>query len=1295
MKDQFLKFVVRILAALTSVALILIWASAASGDPASTIILGITWGALYLSAATTAASFLLQRMFTPKPSPVVQGRMQGALQLQDSQYGVMLTEIYGADPASAGSFWLASTVYALNALVKPNASNQHYYSCTTAGTSGTTEPVWPITSGGTVTDGTAVFTEQGDAGGGIRLAGNIIWTSGIRKTVTTTPAAGGSGGVFGKGAPKSPPTQTINYDMDLAIMIGRGPLNVKRIWANTDLIYDTISTTATGFINPGIGPNPPNDPFYPGDPSLVDDFQRKRYNMYPTGDGNGVITGSIPAGNYANIRIYPGNQLQLQDTLIQGVVDAAQGAGSTPAYRGRCYVVLEKFNISKYSSVPNFTFLVEHQTFKTMDTILADRCTRVGLVSTDYDFTGLSGVAVRGIVISQRQAPRTEIEYLARINAADFTEGDGKLVGKLITGLTSVVTINEQDLGAIDGDHTRQGNDVAPPQIQARLLDDAQLPREINVKYFDPAMDHAVNTHRGVRQVTNAQRVETIELPICMTASDAEKFVNRDLYQRHLEREAYTITLGWKFAYIKPLDVITINRATAGFTDVVKVVQKSGVVPGVQTFTGVAYDASLYTQPAKAGPTPFVGGSTNYPAQSVATLLDTPLLRDADNQPGWYAAMTKRDLVNAYNGTALYRTRDGGNTWEQVAFTDTPATMGRATTALATTADPTVWDRNSQITVDLYYGALATITEAQALQGMNAAVVGDEVICFTNAVKVGGFANRWTVGGNTGGVGGMLRGRKASDGRSEARRTVTWTNLHGVSVSGVDNSLTKTAAGDGDAMATSVEQLSGDGSIEWTINSITSGMEMHGLANAADNTTAGATVLYGMMRATTSGQPTLLRIIEGGPVVFTWGTALTAGARLKISRLANVVTYYVNNALIYTSTVQSDGSPLYTVGWLYHNGDITYTHTVDYFPASALVHTLNERFVLLDNAVKFVPSSIDEVYVPRRFKAVSVGQSINDAAEINFTWTGKSVRPPAPSSITGTRDTLGNLLIEWLRRSRIGQDLRARSDVPLGEEEPKYEIEFINQSNGNIVRTVRVGAGYSGTVTWGDRGQGASAKSGRGIARLTMSNDGTLSAVADGTTTNIVWVRSAQTFSDLTYFEFTVDASGFVPDVGIELVRPLNTQPDMTVFRNTWMWGFNGFIGGTLQNPVNTTALDENSIGINTSFVAGDRLGIELRNGAVYFWKNRINETSVPIAKDQNPIDPNAQYRILCSWGQTNATTGIKTPQLTVRGNAYSYRAADQVQDFGSIQSPATGVKIRLYAVSATVGRGPYAEVIL
>lgn len=62
--------------------------------------------------------------------------------------------------------WTPSTVVALNAYVAPKCIDlTNGYSClrykaTTGGTTGSVEPVWPLTTGATVTDGTVVYTSE-------------------------------------------------------------------------------------------------------------------------------------------------------------------------------------------------------------------------------------------------------------------------------------------------------------------------------------------------------------------------------------------------------------------------------------------------------------------------------------------------------------------------------------------------------------------------------------------------------------------------------------------------------------------------------------------------------------------------------------------------------------------------------------------------------------------------------------------------------------------------------------------------------------------------------------------------------------------------------------------------------------------------------------------------------------------------------------------------------------------------------------------------------------------------------
>lgn len=55
--------------------------------------------------------------------------------------------------------WAATTAYILGNRVEPTTPNTYVYECTTAGTSGGSEPTWPTAAiGDTVVDGTVVWT---------------------------------------------------------------------------------------------------------------------------------------------------------------------------------------------------------------------------------------------------------------------------------------------------------------------------------------------------------------------------------------------------------------------------------------------------------------------------------------------------------------------------------------------------------------------------------------------------------------------------------------------------------------------------------------------------------------------------------------------------------------------------------------------------------------------------------------------------------------------------------------------------------------------------------------------------------------------------------------------------------------------------------------------------------------------------------------------------------------------------------------------------------------------------------
>lgn len=132
-----------------------------------------------------------------------------------------------------------------------------------------------------------------------RISGQVIWATRFKETVTTdTTTTGGSGKGGGSGQETSQTTQTYSYSVSIAVALCEGQITrVGRIWA----------------------------------------------------DGNEISPRKL------TMRVYKGAQSQLPDPKIEAV----EGTGRAPAYRGIAYVVIEELQLAAFGNrVPQLSFEV-------------------------------------------------------------------------------------------------------------------------------------------------------------------------------------------------------------------------------------------------------------------------------------------------------------------------------------------------------------------------------------------------------------------------------------------------------------------------------------------------------------------------------------------------------------------------------------------------------------------------------------------------------------------------------------------------------------------------------------------------------------------------------------------------------------------------------------------------------------------------------------------------------------------------------------------------------------------------
>lgn len=153
--------------------------------------------------------------------------------------------------------------------------------------------------------------------GTVRTAGNIVWRYPLDTyyEVATTESAGKGGG---------PEVTTYTYYLDFAVLLCEGPVaGIRRIWADQKLIYDVSAEETTTLPDGTLG-----------------------------AIGATILQLVTSQNAAADVRMYLGTEDQLPDPTIE----AQLGVGNTPAYRGYCYLVFPRFNLSEYGNrIPNIT----------------------------------------------------------------------------------------------------------------------------------------------------------------------------------------------------------------------------------------------------------------------------------------------------------------------------------------------------------------------------------------------------------------------------------------------------------------------------------------------------------------------------------------------------------------------------------------------------------------------------------------------------------------------------------------------------------------------------------------------------------------------------------------------------------------------------------------------------------------------------------------------------------------------------------------------------------------------------
>lgn len=265
----------------------------------------------------------------------------------------------------------------------------------------------------------------------------------------------------------------------------------------------------------------------------------------------------------------------------------------------------------------------------TLQSIVSDLSDRAGLGASEIDITGLSGT-VKGYLVGQRMPVRGAVEPLQRAYFFDAVESDSK--AKFVArGGASVVTIENDDVAA----HVRDS--ALPAPAEQTRTQEVDLPNQLDVVYVDDALHYKTNTQYARRLTGSSEEKSTLEVPIVLSATKGKQVADVLLHDAWMERDKYVLLVTRKYLKLDPADPITYTDAS-GAAISLRIVAVKYSLPGLVRLECVAEDASIYTFANAGAEGSPLSESVPLIAPTMLTLLDIPMVQDADDDLGVYVA---------------------------------------------------------------------------------------------------------------------------------------------------------------------------------------------------------------------------------------------------------------------------------------------------------------------------------------------------------------------------------------------------------------------------------------------------------------------------------------------------------------------------------------------------------------------------------------------------------------------------------------------------------------------------------
>lgn len=418
---------------------------------------------------------------------------------------------------------------------------------------------------------------------------------------------------------------------------------------------------------------------------------------------------------------YHGSATQLADPTIEAI----EGSGNVPAYRGTCYLVFDSLPLADYGNrIPQVTATLTKSLSDTstdLGTLIKDIARLGGIDPAKVDTSRLVGTDVSGYLGIGLGKPRQSLENLMEFYLIDVREVGGVLEFFFRKDATKV-TIPISDIVVSDSNPT--GIDILRRQPEEMLS-------QVLVSYVDSGREYNEASVPSQKVPNQPDNINTIAAPLVVGTSFAQNLANVILQEDYAARESIQFSLPLTYRTIQCGDVVelVVEDKSYSFKVTAREIGKELTLQAVGVSTTIYEDQTFADGEDIIKP-------DNTPTATTLEFLEFPLLpteTDLDFQPkiGVYQSPW-------FGGVNIYKEDGSGghNLNTQVLF---PATMGVTTEPFGKGVTH-VWDDTNTLTVQLQNPAdsLASLSDLSVLNGANLVAVltpsGEyEMLQFSNA----------------------------------------------------------------------------------------------------------------------------------------------------------------------------------------------------------------------------------------------------------------------------------------------------------------------------------------------------------------------------------------------------------------------------------------------------------------------------------------------------------------------------------------------------------------------------------